>query len=170
MSTETQALTISPYIIPVAIICSALIGFLAAWYNSLINRQSREISLQINEICSALDKLKSDAVQYWMGGNSRNNEILITSLLHSISLQLSYLRDSLNTFTTPRWKLWKWCPKTDKQNQSKLADLHKELHNLITGDDFGVAASAPDDLERCRRISAKIDRFKFYIRTYRKRY
>ena len=159
---------ISPYIIPVAIICSAFIGFFAAWYNSLITRQSQEISLQINEICKALDQLKSDAIQYWLDENSsKNGDILIISLLHGISLQLSYLMVSLNAFTTPWWKL---CSRTDKENKSELTSMHKDLHNLITGDDFGVAERKRNDPEKCRRISTNIDRFKFYIRTYRKRY
>ena len=157
----------SPYIIPVAIICSAFIGFFAAWYNSLITRQSQEISLQINEICRALDQLKSDAIQYWLDENSLNKEILITSLSHSISLQLSYLMDSLTAFTSPWWQLG---PKTDKENKLKLTGMHKELHNLITGDDFGVAERKRNNPDKCRRISTKIDRFKFYIRTYRKKY
>ena len=159
---------ISPYIIPIAIICSAFIGFLAAWYNSLIARQSQEISLQINEICRALDQLKTDAIGYWLNDDSnKNTDILIISLSHSVSLQLLYLRSSLSAFTTP-W--WKFGSNTDKKNKSELTKIHKELHNLITGDDFGVAKKQKSASEKCRRISAKIDRFKFCIRTYRKRY
>ena len=159
---------ISPYVIPVAIICSAFIGFFAAWYNSLITRQSQEISLQINEICKALDQLKSDAIQYWLDKNSsKNGEILIISLSHGISLQLTYLMNSLNAYTTPWWKL---CSRMDKKNKSELSRMHMDLHNLITGDDFGVTERKMNEPEKCRRISTNIDRFKFYIRTYRKRY
>lgn len=161
---------ISPYIIPIAIICSAFIGFFAAWYNSLIARQSQEISLQINEFCHALDQLKVDAIKYWLNddnGKNNNTEILIVSSLHSVLLQLSYLKDSLSAFTTPWWKVGF---NSDSKNISELTKIHKELHNLITGDEFGVVNSQKSDPEKCRRISSKIDRFKFYTRTYRRRY